>query len=334
MRVAQEVAHTWPSFRRRNISWLDLCHRHASEASSKGGALEAARRMVAELGDAHTTIRKNDAWVPASVRARVQDGCAILYEIPEGSAAWSSGAREGFRLLDVNVNEAWPFVGATPQHKPFAVPDRILCGAPGLERELVASGPRGEVAHWKENYELPQPEALVAWKRLPSGAGYLRIRQWPSSDAIGELVDRAFHDLSGAPGLVVDLRGNPGGNTSVAYRFRERFLRERTRLGRIQFTSPDGELDRADTLWAEPSAPEHRWPGPVRFLTDPGTYSASEDALLGLQGLDHVQVLGAPSGGGSGRARSISLLSDWRLTVSSCLTYDRQNRCIEAQESR
>ena len=169
----------------------------------------------------------------------------------------------------------------------------------------------------------------MAWRRLPSGAGYLRIKQWPSSDRIDELIDAAFDDFCDAPGLVVDLRGNPGGSSSVATRFRDRFLRERTLLGTIQFTRPDGNLMPPEDLWGEPTTNERRWRAAVRFLTDAGTYSASEDALLGLQGLDHVEILGMPSGGGSGRARSISLLPGWRLSVSSCLTFDRQGRCIE-----
>jgi carboxyl-terminal processing protease len=327
IRVAQEVAHTWPSFRRRGLVWLDLCYRYAQQASA--GAFAAARRMVTELEDAHTAIRKADAWLPANVRARALAGHVVLHEVPEGSAAWESGAREGFTLLDAELEHVWEFVGATPHHRPFAVPYRMLCGVPGAERELAARGPRGEVCRWRETYVMPAPRALVSWRRLPNGVGYLRVRQWPSSDAIAALVDHAFDDLASAPALVVDLRGNPGGDISVASSFRDRFLRERTHLGSIQFTSPEGELLPAEPIWAEPAAPERRWHGPVRFLTDPGTYSASEDALLGLQGLDHVRVVGMPSGGGSGRARSVSLLPGWRLSVSSCLTFDRQNRCIE-----
>jgi carboxyl-terminal processing protease len=134
--------------------------------------------------------------------------------------------------------------------------------------------------------------------------------------------------------LIVDLRGNPGGATSTAARFRDRFLREPTLLGSIRFTRSDGALMPAEELWAEPAPAEQRWRSAVRFLTDAGTYSASEDALLGLQGLRHVEVVGEPSGGGSGRARSIPLLPGWRLTVSSCLTFDRQGRCIEGSGIR
>ncbi|MDQ3827367.1 MAG: S41 family peptidase, partial [Actinomycetota bacterium] len=72
-----------------------------------------------------------------------------------------------------------------------------------------------------------------------------------------------------------------------------------------------------------------RWPGPITVLVDAMTYSAAEDFLLGLQGLEHVTVLGEPTGGGSGRPRTIAITPDLTLSISTALTYDRRRRCIE-----
>jgi carboxyl-terminal processing protease len=72
------------------------------------------------------------------------------------------------------------------------------------------------------------------------------------------------------------------------------------------------------------------WHKPVRFLIDRQTYSASEDAILGLGGLPHVQIVGEPSGGGSGRARTIALTPEIYATISSALTFDRIGHCVEA----
>jgi carboxyl-terminal processing protease len=58
-------------------------------------------------------------------------------------------------------------------------------------------------------------------------------------------------------------------------------------------------------------------------------YSASEDFLLGLQGLPHVTVAGRRSGGGSGRPRTIRITNEMNLTVSTALTFDRNVVCIE-----
>ncbi len=330
LRVAEEVAHTWPSFQQRAVCWRDLCVRYADAMALSFEPLGTLQMLVAELEDAHTAVRSTDRLVPPSFRPRMTADGIILHEVPEDSAAWRAGVREGQRLLGTDLGPAWQRIGASRQQRPFAVPFRALSGAPGENAEFAAAAPNGAITRWTESYRLPEVESLVAWRRLPSGAGYLRVKQWPSSDRIDELVDAAFADFSNAPGLVVDLRGNPGGATSVAGRFRDRFLRERTLLGKIQFTRPDGALMPAQELWAEPAVTaKQRWPSRARFLTDGATYSASEDALLGLQGLPHVEVLGEPSGGGSGRARSVHLLPGWRLTVSSCLTFDRLGRCIE-----
>lgn len=58
------------------------------------------------------------------------------------------------------------------------------------------------------------------------------------------------------------------------------------------------------------------------------TYSAAEDFLLGLQGLEHVTVLGESTGGGSGRPLTITITREITLSISTALTYDRPHRCI------
>jgi carboxyl-terminal processing protease len=329
LRVAEEIAHTWPSFRRRGICWIDLCCESAGLLSRSAQPLATLQALAAQLGDAHTAVRSADRIWPARFRARAVGRELVLHEVPPTSAAWHAGAREGFRLEGFDLGCEWPTIGATPHHRPFAVPFRLSCGAAGTKADFRAVGPGGARAHWTEHYRPPSPADVVSWQHLPSGAGYLRIERWLGSSSMDELIDRALSELAGAPGLVVDLRGNPGGNVAAAVGFRDRFLRARTHLGSIAFSAPDGELTPPRELWAEPAPLERRWPSPVRFLTDGGTYSASEDALLGLQGLAHVEVLGMASGGGSGRARNISLLPGWRLTVSSCLTFDREGRCVE-----
>ena len=129
--------------------------------------------------------------------------------------------------------------------------------------------------------------------------------------------------------MIVDLRGNPGGNLVAARAFRDRFLRERTVCGSVRFSDGTGALAEPAAIVGEPAEVGQRWDGEVRFLTDPLTYSASEDALLGLQGLPHVRVVGETSGGGSGRPRALRLLPGLGLTVSTALTFDRAGRCVE-----
>jgi carboxyl-terminal processing protease len=156
------------------------------------------------------------------------------------------------------------------------------------------------------------------------------VRVWTTGSDFDAAVDAAFDDLRRCPALIVDLRGNGGGDITLARSFRDRFLREAGVLGSIRYSVAHDALSDAEPILGEPAPTRARWDGPVRFLTDPLTYSASEDALLGLQGLPHVEVVGEPSGGGSGRVRALRLTPGWRLTISTALTYDRNGRCVEA----
>jgi carboxyl-terminal processing protease len=66
-------------------------------------------------------------------------------------------------------------------------------------------------------------------------------------------------------------------------------------------------------------------------VVDEMTCSAAEDAILGLSQLDRIDVAGRPTGGGSGRARTLPLLPDTVLTVSTALTYDHRGRVVEGR---
>lgn len=103
----------------------------------------------------------------------------------------------------------------------------------------------------------------------------------------------AFDDLlAGAAAsdhLTLDLRGNPGRSLVAATALRDRFLRVPTRVGAIRFSTGTGTLAPPHALRAEPSERPRR-PGYVMVLVDEMPYSAAEDCVLGLQGLEHITV--------------------------------------------
>jgi predicted kinase len=155
------------------------------------------------------------------------------------------------------------------------------------------------------------------------------VQAWMLGKGIDDKIDEAFSEFADSPRLIVDLRASPGGNLLMAHRFRNRFLLEDGPVGWIQTTMPDGTLAEKESILGKISPDQRRWTKPVVFLTDSLTYSASEDALLGLQGQKNVRIVGQRSGGGSGRMRLIRLLPGYRLTISTALTFDQRGNCIE-----
>lgn len=324
-RVQHEVATTYPAFELRGLDWeaLSRQHRRTVDASDPLPGLE---RWVAALGDAHSRVHRVPRPVALPYTARVVDGRVRFWEIPSRTAAVEAGVATDDELLDVDVEDLWSRTGAPAHLRPWDVGRRALKGPAGETMTLRARRRDGTVAEWVEEASPDPWDEPIETRRLASGTGYLRLRRWTTDDE--ERLDSALDELRSAPGLVVDLRGNPGGQLVAATRFRSRFLRRQTRLGSIRFSTGDGQLSRPGPILGEPSE-RRRWLRPVRFLTNAGTYSASEDAILGLSQLPDVAVVGTPSGGGSGRARTVPLLDGIALSVSTALTYDHEGRCIE-----
>lgn len=328
-RVTDEVATTWPSFGPRGVDWDAVCARSRADVLAHGADVPSLQRWLAPLRDPHTWAKGPDMNGRLPYRLWAEGRRAIFIAVPAWSAAWEAGVRPGDELLDIDVPDWWARTPAEPRTKPRFVGHRILSGRVGTLRTLRARTRSGEVRSWQEAPTATPWDEIVAWDRTPSGAGYLRINGWHDTTSFHDAIDAALADFATRDRLIVDVRGNIGGSLVAAQRFRDRFLRGRTHLGTIRFSRYDRTLAPAMPLDAEPSASDRRWAKPVRFLTDALSYSATEDALLGLQGLSHVQVVGEPTGGGSGRPRAIPLWPDVTLTVSTALTFDRTGRCIE-----
>ena len=328
-RVVAEVGWTYPAFGLRGLDWAAICARHAAAARRAADPLPALQRWLAELQDAHTWARPDPPPVPLPYSLRLDPPRAVFTRVPPGSAAWAAGVRPGDALVGEDVGGWWARTGAPPHSRPWIAGRRLLATPAGGARRFAARAPDGTSHTWEEVPGAQPAGPLVTWRRLASGTGYLRVAAWRADADVDGAVDAAFRDLAPADRLIVDLRANTGGSLNLARAFRDRFLHERTFLGTVRVSTGDGGLAPPEPLIGEPAALERRWPGPVRFLTDALTFSASEDVLLGLQGLPHVQVVGTPSGGGSGRPRTVRLLPGQALTVSTALTYDRRGHCVE-----
>jgi carboxyl-terminal processing protease len=96
---------------------------------------------------------------------------------------------------------------------------------------------------------------------------------------------------SNAKGLVLDLRGNPGGFGGMAIPVAAHLVAKKTHLGTIQFR------DFANKLIAEPSLGMKPFLGKVVILTDEGSASTSEILAAGLQEAKRAIVVGEGTAG-------------------------------------
>ncbi|MCC7308344.1 MAG: hypothetical protein IT173_12320 [Acidobacteria bacterium] len=174
----------------------------------------------------------------------------------------------------------------------------------------------------QELNRLPSTAKNYDLKMLPSNIALVTINTM--SDAAGEekfFADN-FADMSKADGVILDLRENGGGSSSVGYNILAHFV-DKPFKGSRWFTReyhptfrPWGQADKTFGGEAnEISSDEIQrarnggqpFLKPVIVLSSPRTFSAAEDFLVAFKPLKRGLIVGEPSGGSTGQPFMISL---------------------------
>lgn len=129
-------------------------------------------------------------------------------------------------------------------------------------------------------------------ERTPAGAaaGVIAFNVWMA--AVDAQFQKAMDELRGSDGIVIDLRGNPGGLAFMLTGISGHFLSERVLLGVMK--TRDAELK----FVANPRLVNARgervphYAGPVAILVDGLSGSASECFAGGMQSVKRVRVFG------------------------------------------
>ena len=130
--------------------------------------------------------------------------------------------------------------------------------------------------------------ALFESKRLEGGIGYLRFSTFlPALDGQIRTAIQSMHD---APGVIIDLRGNAGGDDSVALNMANQLLDKPAVLMITRRRHGDARDYRATPV-AKPFA------GPLVILVDEDSGSQSEQFTAGLQEIERAVVIGRTTKG-------------------------------------
>jgi hypothetical protein len=160
---------------------------------------------------------------------------------------------------------------------------------------------------------------------LDDNIGYIRYESFSSGIGDGNL-DEVFMHMILCRGIIIDIRGNGGGELTNAERLAARFCSEKTLVGYLQHKTGKGHSDFSsmEPRYLEPSS-HLRWHKPVCVLTNRSVYSAANTFAVMMRTLPNVTLIGDHTGGGSGMPMSNSLPNGWSVRYSACPMYD-QNR--------
>lgn len=134
---------------------------------------------------------------------------------------------------------------------------------------------------------FPPQEIEFEAKRLENNVGYIRFNIWviPQMPKIRQ----AIQTMKDAPGIIFDLRGNPGGIGGMAPGIAGFLTDTQTSLGTMK--SRDNETKFIVYPQTAPYA------GKIIILTDGGSGSTSEVFAAGMQEIGRAEVVGETSAG-------------------------------------
>lgn len=149
----------------------------------------------------------------------------------------------------------------------------------------------------------PKKGQSVWHMTLPSGYGYIRVANeancgttiCPSYDDFLS----AMNDLKNAPGVILDIRNNPGGNDGLSRAIVGFFSDKASRL--VNVWPYNSITEKYDTMWSLDVVPQQpKYNGPVVVLTNVLTFCAGEAIAQGMKQLPQAHLMSFfPNTGGS-----------------------------------
>ena len=299
----------------------------AANARTDSEVREVIREMLGRLGLSHFALipsgrdtvggTATDLSGDPGFDVRLVGSNLIVTDVDPSGGAAAVGVRPGWKLVTFDEFPVSELLARLPDSMPerlrqveaWRLMETRLRGPlgsrislmfdDGLQGVGVSVERRAEAGAAATVGNLPTMHVRVDanQKRTPRGAtvGVIRFNVW--MPAVDPLVQKAMDRFRTADGIVIDLRGNPGGLAAMIMGISGHFLDERKPLGTMK--SREAELKFAANPRLVNGAGERVEPfkGPLAILVDSMTGSASECFAGGMQALGRAHVFGQTSMG-------------------------------------
>jgi carboxyl-terminal processing protease len=308
-------------------------HREAIDSTSLDEIYEkAASGLVRTLDDPYSALFSpqemarfqreslGNSYGGVGLLLEDQDGLIMVTRVFPRTPGEAAGVRSGDRIMSV---DGQPVTGLKLEQ----VSKRLL-GVPGTEVALTIA---------REGSSAPMPNRLVrAVVHVPSvpfalmldgGIGYVPLQRF--NDVASQEVARAVQRLQqqGAKGLILDLRGNPGGDLDESIRVANVFLPQGAKVVEVRYRSRPTEVKAGETNPVNSDLP-------LVVLTDSATASASEIVAGALQDHDRAILLGTTSFGKGVVQTLFPLDQGWYLKITNAKWYTPSGRSIQRDRHR
>jgi carboxyl-terminal processing protease len=298
----------------------------------------AARGLVDRLDDPYAdlyspeqmasfnrnTLRNDYGGVGMGIQDQL--GTVVVTTVYPGTAAAGGGVQAGDRIMKV---DGVPTTGLRLDE----VSARLV-GTPGSEVrvEFARPGVRAPITmrFVRSKVHIPAvPYAIV----LEGDVGYIPLQRFNDAAASEVAVAIAQLNAQHVRGVILDLRGNPGGSLNEAVAISDLFLRPGQEIVTVRYRDRDPEVHRSGGSVAARAVKSSTRAGnePLVVLVDGDAASAAEIVAGALQDHDRALVVGTTSFG-KGLVQSIyPLRQGWALKLTTAKWFTPSGRSIQRE---
>jgi carboxyl-terminal processing protease len=335
------------------VDWKEVHQRYVplvDAAKSDQEFYALMSQMTNELHDAHTRFNSPEQWknfrrqqgVTLGFGVDDVDGKTVVTSVLPGSNAAHAGVEPGMVVLSVDGTpvaeriaeiEKRRLPSSTERATRWFVYNRVFAGPMGTPAQVELRRADGSTftAVIAREMRSSAPEVMV--RVLNSGNVYIRFDGFQPS--VAKEVRRTLEKFRGAPGMILDLRRNGGGDLAVllpiaGYFFDKKtlFAKDATRTGK-PLSAYAGLFKLPLQLYVGKNGGQI-YSGPLVILIDSHSASSSEVFAAGMQETQRAKILGSQSCGCVlGIARPRVMKGGGVLEMSEVLWFSPKGRKLE-----
>lgn len=324
-----KLSEIYPALEYKGIygrEWIKTAEERVREAKTDEEFYNILLELMATLNDTHTRIISYPGQprqeAPPVELNRVEGKVAVI------RAQSDTGLSPGDVIVSVDGRPVEECLGekmkrvcnSTERGRVREACGQLLRGTPGTEVTVTAQGADGQTRSVVLR-RLPNPEfwrePVISSRQLSDSIGYIRISRW-GGDSLVEEFDKALETFKSTKGIVIDVRGNGGGNGELADLVNGR-LTDRPVISSIDFWRKAGSNEYQKEIgWVQPQGP-WTYKGRVAVLMDEASMSSCEHFVSGVEAMGNVLLVGAPTNGAGGGPTTVQLSDGTRVAISRAL---------------
>jgi len=307
-------------------------------------------QMTSELHDAHTRFSSPEQWrsfqrqqgITVGFSVDDLDGKTVVTNVIPQSNAARAGIEPGMVVLTVDGTpvadriaeiEKKRLPSSSERATRWFIYNRVFSGPPDTQVKIGLQRAKDSIFEVTITRQLHSAAPEVITHVLPSGNVYIRFDGF--QHPITKEFKQALQKFRDAPGLIVDLRRNGGGDLAVllpiaGYFFGKKtlFAKDSTRTGK-PLSSYVGLFKLPLQLYVGKSG-DQIYSGPLAVLVDAHSASSSEVFAAGMQDTQRARIFGSQSCGCVlGIARPRIMKGGGVLEMSEVLWFSPKGRKLE-----